>query len=103
LSASNCFEVFTVYFSDVKVTKLNLNSFVLSFKIATVSVTNFCLFLVSLAPNLLLANSSTLIFKFFIYVFLTVHLIIVFFNNQLDAQFFFLYLFIPVLYIFRAT
>ena len=28
---------------------------------------------------------------------------IIFVNNQLDAQFFFLYLFIPILYMFRAT
>jgi len=27
----------------------------------------------------------------------------IFINNQLDAQFFFLYLFIPFLYMFRAT
>jgi len=32
-----------------------------------------------------------------------VHLITIFVNIQLDAQFFFLYLFIPVLYMFRAT
>jgi len=32
-----------------------------------------------------------------------VHLITVFVNNLLDAQFFFLYLFIPILYMFRAT
>ena len=38
-----------------------------------------------------------------VYVLLTVHLIIIFVNNQLDAQFFFLYLFIPILYMFRAT
>jgi len=31
------------------------------------------------------------------YVLLTVHLITVFVNNQLDAQYFFLYLFIPIL------
>ena len=37
------------------------------------------------------------------YVLLTVHLITIFVNNQLDAQFFFLYLFIPILYMFRAT
>jgi len=37
------------------------------------------------------------------YVLLTVHLITVSVNNQLDAQFFFLYLFIPILYMFRAT
>jgi len=37
------------------------------------------------------------------YVLLTVHLITVFINDQLDAQFFFLYLFIPILYMFRAT
>jgi hypothetical protein len=37
------------------------------------------------------------------YVLLTVHLITIFVNNQPDAQFFFLYLFIPVLYMFRAT
>ena len=39
----------------------------------------------------------------FFYVLLTVHLITIFVNNQLDAQFFFLYLFIPILYMFRAT
>ena len=37
------------------------------------------------------------------YVPLTVHLITVFVNDQLDAQFFSLYLFIPILYMFRAT
>jgi len=37
------------------------------------------------------------------YVLLTVRLITVFVNDQLDAQFFFVYLFIPVLYMFRAT
>jgi len=37
------------------------------------------------------------------YVLLTMHLITIFVNNQLDAQFFFLYLFIPVLYMFWAT
>jgi len=31
------------------------------------------------------------------------HLITVFVNNQPDAQFFFLYLFIPILYMFWAT
>ena len=41
--------------------------------------------------------------QFFIYILLTVHLITVFVNNQLDAQFFFLYLFIPILYMFRTT
>jgi len=34
---------------------------------------------------------------------LAVHLITVFVNNKLDARFFFLYLFIPILYMFRAT
>jgi len=37
------------------------------------------------------------------YVLLTVHIITVFVNNQLAAQFFFLYLFIPILYMYRAT
>ena len=37
------------------------------------------------------------------YALLTVHLIRVFVNDQLDAQFFFVYFFIPVLYMFRAT
>ena len=37
------------------------------------------------------------------YVLSTAHLITIFANNQLDPQFFFLYLFIPVLYMFRAT
>ena len=37
------------------------------------------------------------------YVLLTVHLITVFVNNQADAQFFFLCLFIPILYMFRAN
>ena len=37
------------------------------------------------------------------YILLTVHFITVFVNNQLDAQFFFLYLFSSVLYKFRAT
>jgi len=36
-------------------------------------------------------------------VLLTVHLITIFDNNQLDAQLFFLYLFIPILYMFRAA
>jgi len=36
-------------------------------------------------------------------VLLTVHLVTVFVNNQLDAQFFFLYLFIQIPYMFRAT
>ena len=36
------------------------------------------------------------------YVLLTVHLTTVLGNNQLDAQFFVLYLFIPVLNMFRA-
>jgi len=35
------------------------------------------------------------------YVLLTVHLGIIFVNNQLDAQFFFMY--ISILYMFRAT
>jgi len=34
---------------------------------------------------------------------LTVHLTTVFVNDQLVAHFFFLYLFIPILYMFRAT
>ena len=37
------------------------------------------------------------------YVLLTVNLITVFVINQLGAQFFFLYLFIQILYMFRAT
>jgi len=37
------------------------------------------------------------------YIVLTVHLIIILVNNQLDAQFVFLYLFLPILYMFRAT
>jgi len=37
------------------------------------------------------------------YVLLTVHLITIFVNNQPDAQLFFLYLFIPIHYMFRAT
>ena len=37
------------------------------------------------------------------YVLLTVHLITAFVNNQPDAQFFLLHLFIPVLYMFRET
>jgi len=37
------------------------------------------------------------------YVLLTVRLITVFVNNQLEARFFVLYLFIPILYMFRAT
>jgi len=40
--------------------------------------------------------------KSFLY-FVAVHLIIIFVNNQLDVQFFFLYLFFPILYMFRAT
>jgi len=39
----------------------------------------------------------------FFYVLLTVHLITVFVNNQLDAQLFFLYLYILILYMFLAT
>jgi len=38
-----------------------------------------------------------------IYVLLTIHLVTVFVNNQLDAQFFFLYSFIPILYMFQVT
>jgi len=34
--------------------------------------------------------------------FADLHLILIFVNNQPDAQFFFLYLFIPILYMFRA-
>jgi len=37
------------------------------------------------------------------YVSLTAHLITVLVNNQLDAQSFFLYLLIPILYMFRVT
>jgi len=37
------------------------------------------------------------------YVLLTVHLITIFINKQNDTQFFFLYLFTPILYMFRAT
>jgi len=37
------------------------------------------------------------------YVLLTMHPITILVNNQLDAQFFFSYLFIPILYMFRAT
>jgi len=37
------------------------------------------------------------------FVLLTVHLIAVFVNNQLNTQFFSLYLFSPILYMFRAT
>ena len=44
---------------------------------------------------------STVVHEF--YVLLTVHLIKIFVNNQFDAQFFFLYLFIPLLYMFRTT
>jgi len=36
------------------------------------------------------------------YVLLTVHLGSILVNNQLDAQFFFSYIFIPILYMFRA-
>ena len=36
-------------------------------------------------------------------VLLTVHLITIFVNDQLDAQFFFLHLFIPITNMFRAT
>ena len=39
---------------------------------------------------------------FFFNVLLTLHFITVFVNNQLDAQLFFLYLFIPILHMFRA-
>jgi len=39
----------------------------------------------------------------FFYILLTLHLIRIFVNNQLEAQFFFLYLFITILYMFRAT
>jgi len=34
---------------------------------------------------------------------LTRHPITIFVNNQLDAQFFFLYSFIPIIYMFRPT
>jgi len=37
------------------------------------------------------------------YVLLTAHLITFFANNQVDAQFFLVYLFIPILHMFRAT
>ena len=37
------------------------------------------------------------------YVLLTVNIITVFINNQVYAQFFCLYLFIPILYVFPAT
>jgi hypothetical protein len=37
------------------------------------------------------------------YVLLTVHRGIILVNNQLDAQFFFSYMFILILYMFRAT
>jgi hypothetical protein len=37
------------------------------------------------------------------YILLTAYLITVFVNNQLEAQFFVLYLFIPILYMFQAT
>ena len=37
------------------------------------------------------------------YVLLTVHLMTILVNNQPDAQNFFLYLFIPIPYMFRAT
>ena len=37
-----------------------------------------------------------------LYVLLTVRLVIILVNNQPDAQFLFLYLFIPILYMFRA-
>jgi hypothetical protein len=37
------------------------------------------------------------------YVLLTVHLGIIFVNNQLDVQFFFSYMFISILYMFRAA
>jgi len=46
-------------------------------------------------------QTSSNIFMFF-YVLLTVHLTTVLVNNQLDAQLFFLCLFIPILYMFRA-
>ena len=36
-------------------------------------------------------------------ILLTVYLITIFVNNQFDAQFFFLYLFIQILYMFRAA
>ena len=39
---------------------------------------------------------------FFSYVLLTVHLGSVLVNSQLDAQFFLSYIFIPILYMFRA-
>ena len=37
------------------------------------------------------------------YILLTAHLITDFVNDQLDAQHFFVYLFIPILYMFRTT
>jgi len=47
-----------------------------------------------------LLPSATNYLEPFLYVLLTAHLITVFVNNQLDAQLFFLCLFIPVLYMF---
>jgi len=38
-----------------------------------------------------------------LYILLTVHLVIIFVNNQLDAKFFFLNEFISILYMFRAA
>ena len=48
-------------------------------------------------------DMTKLIIDFFLNVLLTVYLIRIFVNNQLDAQFFFLYLLIPILYMFRTT
>ena len=41
--------------------------------------------------------------KMHIFIRLTYYTVSVLVNNQLDVQFFFSYIFIPVLYMFRAT
>jgi hypothetical protein len=48
-------------------------------------------------------TSGCVKFRSYFVFLLTVHLVTVFVNNQPEAQFFFLCLFIPVLYMFRAT
>jgi hypothetical protein len=56
----------------------------------------------SVAEDNIFKPSRSKISKVF-YVLLTVHLCSVLVNNQLDAQFFFSYIFIQILYMFRAS
>ena len=48
-------------------------------------------------------KSITMNHREVLYVLLIVHLITIFVNNQLDKQFFFLYLFLSILYVFRGN